>query len=47
MRLIIARILWEFDIEMCDGMENWSDVKIFLVWDKKPLPVRLTPVPRD
>lgn len=43
MRLIITRILWNFDLEMCDGMEQWSKQKIYTLWEKGPLMVKLNP----
>ncbi|KAF9637455.1 putative cytochrome p450 protein [Lasiodiplodia theobromae] len=46
MRLILASILWNFDMELVSGQENWIDQKIYLVWEKHPLMVKLTPVKR-
>jgi cytochrome P450 len=47
MRLILARILFNFNLALADGSENWVDrQKIFILWDKPPLPVYLTPVSR-
>lgn len=46
MRLIMASILWHFDLELVPGQEDWLDQKIFLVWEKRPLMVRLKPVQR-
>lgn len=42
MRLVLARMLFEFGIQLCDGMENWDRAKIFLMWEKKKLNVKLT-----
>lgn len=47
MRLILARLLWKFDLEMMPGGEGWSDQKVFFLWDKKKLDVKLTEVVRD
>ncbi|KAK9780326.1 hypothetical protein SCAR479_02963 [Seiridium cardinale] len=42
MKLVIANLLWHFDLENCtEG--NWLDQKIFLVWEKRPLMVKLKP----
>jgi len=41
MRLVLARLLWEFDIQLCEGMENWNQCKIFSIFEKKPLMVKL------
>ncbi|KAH8900663.1 putative P450 monooxygenase [Thozetella sp. PMI_491] len=43
MKLVIARLVWQFDLENCtEG--DWMDQKIFLVWEKHPLVVKLHPV---
>lgn len=42
MRLIMANLLWHFDVELsgeCD--EGWLDQSSHLVWDKKPLMVKI------
>ncbi|ORY15952.1 cytochrome P450 [Clohesyomyces aquaticus] len=44
MRLVLANILWNFDMELCDPSMNWLDMKVWILWDKKPLMVKLTPV---
>jgi hypothetical protein len=43
MRLVIARLVWDFDLEGCFDA-NWSDQKVFMVWDKPALMVKLVPV---
>lgn len=47
MRLIVARMIWNFDFELTAESENWSDQKVFFLWMKPPLSVKLTPVNRD
>ena len=37
----MARMLWHFDMELCEGCEDWPDQKIFSLWDKKPLMIKL------
>lgn len=45
MKLITARLLWHFDIENAtEG--NWLDQKVYMVWEKKPLWVKLHPANR-
>lgn len=41
MRLVMARLLWSFDLQ---GVlqEDWMDQPTYLLWEKKPLPIRLT-----
>ncbi|KAJ9660480.1 hypothetical protein H2201_006902 [Coniosporium apollinis] len=50
MRLILARILWNFDLELDEGKiasGNWLlDQKVWILWDKSPLWVTLKPVLR-
>ena len=44
MRLICARILYKFDIELAPGAKGWIDgQKIYSIWDKPSLPVYLKP----
>lgn len=45
MRLTLARLLFNFDIEPTPAIEGWTDQYIYLIWQKKPLFVKL--VPRD
>ncbi len=40
MRLVMASILWHFDLERAFPAD-WADQKVFLVWEKPPLPVML------
>lgn len=47
MRLIIALLLWNFDIALDDGMNNWHVQKIFGLWQKPALKVRLQTHSRD
>lgn len=46
MRLILARLIWNFDIVPLDTSNNWEKQQMFLLWDKGPLFVRLLPVMR-
>jgi len=41
MRSILARVLWHFDLELCDESTNWAKQKVFILWDKPALNVRL------
>jgi cytochrome P450 len=44
MRLIIARILFRFDVKLGPGAETWIErQKIYTTWQKPELPVYLTP----
>ncbi|KAL2285704.1 hypothetical protein FJTKL_07712 [Diaporthe vaccinii] len=44
MRTILARLLFNFDIELVDPEVDWFNQKVFFLWTKLPLNVYLTPV---
>lgn len=47
MRLILAKLLWNFDVELCEESKNWAtEQKVFILWEKGPLMVRLKKVSR-
>lgn len=43
-RLILVKIIYNFDVELCHGQNDWPDQKVWLIRQKKPLMCRLTPV---
>ncbi|KAK4205300.1 putative isotrichodermin C-15 hydroxylase [Triangularia verruculosa] len=47
MRLILARLMWNFDLELMPESENWNDQKIYTLWEKGAINVKLTPVVRE
>lgn len=48
MRLILARIIWNFDMELADRDEKWIDHnEVYTIWEKKPLKVYMTPRKTD
>lgn len=44
MRLFLATLLFKFNLELCEGCENWADQKSYALWIKDPLRVRATPL---
>ncbi|OQE23218.1 hypothetical protein PENSTE_c009G01792 [Penicillium steckii] len=40
-RLILCRLLWNFDVELCSVSENWVDQEVYFLWEKSPLMVNL------
>jgi len=45
MRLILAKILWHFDLELVDTARDWmGEQKVFALWEKGSLDVKLTAV---
>ena len=41
MRAILARVLWHFDFELCKESENWDRQKVFFLWEKGDMMVKL------
>lgn len=46
MRLILAKVLYNFDMQLEPDSVNWKDQKMWVLWDKPPLNVTLTRVKR-
>jgi cytochrome P450 len=46
MRLILARLLWNFDFELCDQSRDWMDQRTYMGWEKGPLLARVSDVKR-
>jgi hypothetical protein len=44
MRLIMARLLLDFDLELVDPTQDWFDQKTFTLWEKLPLMIQLNPI---
>lgn len=42
MRLILARVVWNFDLELEDKGQDWTDQLIMIIWLKRPLMVKVT-----
>ncbi len=43
MRLLIAKVFYNFDLEPTPENKGWFDQKMYLVWEKKPLVVNVRP----
>lgn len=41
MRLILAKMMYKFDLQLASESKDWLDQKVFLVWEKKPLMVKI------
>ena len=47
MRVILARVLWNFDLELCEESRDWAErLIVYQIWVKEPLMVKVTPVKR-
>ncbi|KAF2823032.1 cytochrome P450 [Ophiobolus disseminans] len=42
MRLILASLLLQFNIELCPEVGNWLHQKNFILWEKQPLLIKLS-----
>ncbi|RDW56984.1 hypothetical protein BP6252_13937 [Coleophoma cylindrospora] len=42
MRSVLARMLFYFDMELCEDSREWNQQQIFMMWDKPSLNVKLT-----
>lgn len=40
-RLILCKLLWHFDIALCAESADWTDQKVYFLWDKPALKVML------
>ena len=41
MRLIVARILWNFDLELSEESDKWIEQKAYWTWHRPALMMRL------
>jgi hypothetical protein len=46
MRLIVSKLIWNFDMELQQESQNWSNQLTYNLWSKGELNVKLTPVER-
>jgi len=42
MATILAKVIYHFDMEPAMSLDNWMKQKVFVVWKKQPLMVKLT-----
>lgn len=43
-KLCIARLVLTFDMELMEESKDWNKQKVFLLYEKRPLNVKLTEV---
>ena len=41
MRLLMAKILWHFDMELAPECREWHRQRIMILWEKPPLMVKI------
>jgi hypothetical protein len=44
MRLLLAKVMFNFDLELCPESEGWMKQEVYTLWQKKPLMVKLRAV---
>jgi hypothetical protein len=44
MRLVLASVLFSFDVEVTPESEGWTDQETYILWQKKPLICKLKAV---
>lgn len=44
MRLIVAKVLYSFDLELAPESDGWADQETYILWQKKPLMCKLKAV---
>lgn len=44
MRIIMAKVLWHFDLELCPESANWADQEAYSLWQKPELWCRAKPI---
>lgn len=47
MRLILAKMVWNFDLKLAPQSHDWMDQRVFTLWEKEALKVQLVPVVRE
>lgn len=47
MRLILALLFFNFDMELSDDSQDWIQQKNVIMWQRGPLKVHLTYIHRD
>jgi len=43
MRVMLARVIWAFDLRLDEASRDWTDQSCYIVWSKTPLMIHLTP----
>lgn len=46
MRLVLAKMLWNFDFELMPESENWFPHEMVVIWNSPDLHIKLHPVQR-
>lgn len=45
MRMILVRMVFNFDMELDQPEKDWMDQQVFFLWDKPELMIKLKPRP--
>lgn len=41
MRFILAKVLYSFDLELCATSDDWMEQKVYVLWQKTPLMIKV------
>lgn len=41
MRVVLATVIWHFDLELAAPDVDWADQKTYTSWNQNPLPIFL------
>ncbi|OJD29903.1 cytochrome p450 [Diplodia corticola] len=44
MRIILSKVLWHFDLELCEQSQDWANHKSFTLWEKPELWCKAKPI---
>ncbi|KAG8163967.1 hypothetical protein KVR01_005885 [Diaporthe batatas] len=42
-RLVVGRLVFSFDFELCEESRDWARQRVFVLWEKNPLYLRVKP----
>ena len=45
--MMLAKVLWNFDLELCQESLAWLNQDVHVIWEKGPLMIRLADVRVD
>jgi hypothetical protein len=46
-RLVLCKLLWNFNFAIMPESANWIDQKVYILWQRPPLMMKLTPAKTD
>lgn len=43
MKMILARVIWNFDLQLAPESQHWLDHEVYFLWNKPALMIHMTP----